>query len=146
MPSSPLTRVKDCPYPATQSGAERRVADMVLLWEKGDYQAVLTWLRRLGCKVDEMEQYLSWAVDGLTGVRCSLMAKSSAIDTFAQMGIILAGPFWPMVFPNLPKMVDRLSKERKKVKGTTEQPKKEDDVVREILPSSPPMFRKLRGT
>jgi hypothetical protein len=111
LPTSALTRVKECPYPATDSGAERRVVDMVFAWADGDHALVLCWLRRLGCKVERMGEE-EWFVDGLTGVRCGLCAGHGPLDLFAQFGMILAGIFWVYVFPNLPKMVDARLKDR----------------------------------
>ena len=124
MPESPLSRVKDCPHPPTQKGMVQRACDMIMLWESGDYPAVLAWLRRLGCKVEEMERSngkpVSWAIDGIAGVHCGLSTGLAPLDMVPVVGFILAGPFWPQIFPTLGAIVGKALKERKHGNKTVE--------------------------
>ena len=102
-----------CPYPATPSGAEARLIDMIMAWYQGKYQEVICWLRAVGCKVDKSGEG-AWTVKGLTGITCGIMEGMSPIDSFAMFGFMLAGPYWPQVFPNVPKEVDKRYKALRK--------------------------------
>jgi hypothetical protein len=159
MPESPVSRIRDCPYPATTSGMCRRAADMVLMWEAGDYQAVIAWMRRIGCEVEEMEwsgegadrRAASWTVDGIAGVRCGMAAGMSAIDVVPQFGLILAGAFWPQVYPYLQAMVNRAAGDRMRAARAADRggaPAGNPPAPPEVVPArdgAPPLPRRMRG-
>lgn len=80
----------------------------------GRHAEVVDWLQRLGCVLVHAEPGgTSWVLDGLTGVRCGLTV-CGPLDAFAMFGLLLAGVWWPQVFPRLPEMVDRAAKAAKK--------------------------------
>jgi len=77
-----------------------RVVEMTMAWWRGEHAMVLAWLTALGCRVEGPTSHV-WVVTGLLGSRHGLAAGIEPITLAAQLGLILAGGWWPQVFPRL---------------------------------------------
>ena len=76
-------------------------------------EPVIDWLKTLGCKDVVQSEPGSWALTGLTGIRCGLV-QADPITVATQFGFLLAGPYWPQVYRGLHKAVDKRWTERRK--------------------------------
>jgi hypothetical protein len=101
---------------------ERIAEHAVALSAGGDARSqALTWLTSVGCRVDILEtdesgEATSWVVDGLTGVRVG-MGAGDPITMAVCLGLVLAGEFWPQVYPGLLERVDTLWRQARDRKG-----------------------------
>lgn len=91
------------------------IASQVLAWAKGEHDAVLDWLRRLGCQVsvsdaDTDAKPQAWRIVGLTGLVTALMPSPRPCDTAPIFGFILAGQLWPSAYPGLLEIVNRAAR------------------------------------
>ena len=103
-------------------GLEERIASQVIAFATGRHDDAIAWLVSLGCRVTTHGDG-SWTLVGLTGMTCGLM-RCSPIDAFPVFGFLLAGMFWPHVYPRLPKLVDAAYKKlRQEGKPTATKPR-----------------------
>lgn len=91
-----------------------RVVEMIFRFAAGETEFVLNWFRKLGCTVEFLGES-SWKLSGLTGQPkwCGLMVMPP-VDLAPVFGLILAGIWWPRVYPDLLKRTDKEFKRRKK--------------------------------
>jgi hypothetical protein len=95
-----------------------RLAVWVWRWMDGEYDAVIGWLRAMGCTVTRAGE--DWMVRGSTGVMTGLMPTQNHLDpvsTAIQFGFILAGELWPFAFPGLLEKVNQEWKRRRRKRG-----------------------------
>jgi hypothetical protein len=84
---------------------KERIADFVMDFCFGDPAGTITWLQSLGCECQSNSDG-SWTVKGIAGVSGGLMV-SDPVTVVSQLGFLLAGMYWPQVFPDLLKEVDK---------------------------------------
>ncbi len=89
---------------------EDRLAHQALAFQD-DPDAVVRWLESLGCRLVHHEGG-QWTLDGLTHMRCGLVTGMDPMTTAVQFGFLLSGPFWPHLYPQLLKAVNRLWREK----------------------------------
>lgn len=107
---------------------DTRLAEQAVRFVRGgaDAQAVIEWLEKMGCKAQVMQrsedgQPSVWAVDGCTGIRAGFVPVDDPVTVAVNLGFVLAGEYWPQVYPHLLRAVDRLWKEERSQTSETPQ-------------------------
>lgn len=102
--------------------ADERLAEAVWQFRGGEHQATVRWLQALGCNLvstdGSPETTIQYTLDGLTGVRTALLYPSEEpIGLAVCFGLLMAGMFWPQVYPKTLELVKaRWTAERKSAK------------------------------
>jgi hypothetical protein len=85
---------------------ESRVAEQVRAWRAGRTGNVLVWLQQLGCRIlSRPELGTTWHLRGIAGSNATLGRDDDPRDIAVALGMLIAGMFWPDVFPALLTLV-----------------------------------------
>lgn len=100
----PTRRIPD---PASVEGAEARIVNKVFQFrDKAHQEKSVEWLQSMGCKLTHCDGDV-YVLKGLVGVICGLNPKDDPVTVAVQFGFLLAGPYWPKVYP---KLLSRINK------------------------------------
>jgi hypothetical protein len=83
------------------------LVERVLAWEAGQHDAVLDWLKGIGCAVVPWEVGPGWWITGCRGVRIGLTPGQLPTEVAMSLGKILAGAMWQQVYPGLLAAVEK---------------------------------------
>lgn len=84
---------------------EERLAYFAFAMSHGNVSLVHEWLARLGCEI----VYVSSSelnVKGLTGMMCGMIV-TDPVSCAVQLGFMMAGFYWPQVYPGLLPIVNK---------------------------------------
>lgn len=98
------------------------LATHVFAWIDGDHAAVIRWLKTMGCTVTPMGE--DWVVHGKTGMTIGL-TNIDPVSTAVQLGMCLAGMWWPFAFPELLNQVNKEWRRRTKAAKAAKRQHKE---------------------
>lgn len=120
-------RAKICRIPIRQMKARRalrgfnegplsqRIAEKAIQFWRGEEADVIRWLESLGCVVTR-SQPGEYCLMGIAGCN-SALTKGDPNTIAVCIGFLLAGMYWPQVYPSLQSRVNALWKESTGLRG-----------------------------
>ncbi len=98
--------------------AEDRIVEMTFKFIDGNTEEFAEWLQKIGATIKRRSED-EIIFDGPSGVGTGLFKGIDPINAAVCVAFAVAGVFWPFVFPNLLKKVEKEWKERLKQRRRT---------------------------